>query len=154
MRGARQTSVLFRKAARLLILDPIGYLVRACMFVFATIFFTVIYIKCRNHEQDQLLNRLWLTMWLLGVTTSLGVVMIYLANTDYQIVKREVKDGMYHPLTYVIANSMLQLPMLSLLAVCMIFPALCARADVDTQSIQTLARHWHTPLQRCPPRCS
>ena len=45
------------------------YLGRAMMFLFACVFFAVVYIEARVREQDQCLNRLWVSMWLLGVPT-------------------------------------------------------------------------------------
>mgnify|MGYP006115615007 CR=1 len=53
------------------------YLGRAVGFVGACTFFAVIYIKSMVRTQDQVLNRLWLLMWLCGVPTSMAVVAVY-----------------------------------------------------------------------------
>ena len=119
-----EIGVLFHKNARLLFLDPISYLMRMVMFVGASCLFSVIYIEGRQREQDQVISRLWLAMWLMGATTALGIVLIYLVNQDFSIVKREVKDGLYSPLTFVLAQTCLSLPMLALMALCAVAPAL------------------------------
>jgi len=124
-----QISVLFGKQTRLLVLDPLSYLVRAVMIVFGTMFFITIYASTRKLEQEQVVSRLFFCMWLVGMPAALGVVLIYIVNTDYQVVKREVKDGMYHPLTYVIAQMSLQLPMLCILCFCALFPAVYPTAN-------------------------
>ena len=119
-----QIAALLRKDVRLLLLDPISYTLRAIVYMVVTTFFAVVYIKTRSFEQTQVLSRVWLSNWLLGVTSLTGgFVVIYLMNIDFAVVRREVKDGMYHPATYVLAKTCMQLPMLALLAVCALFPA-------------------------------
>ena len=119
-----QIVVLLRKNVRLLVLDPISYLLRAIMYMVATSFFALVFLKTRSFEQTQVMPRVWLSNWLLGVTSLIGgFVIIYLMNVDYAVVKREVKDGMYHPAVYVLAKTCLQLPMLALMAICALCPA-------------------------------
>ena len=52
--AARQ--VLFRKHCKLLLLDPLTYGARMCMFIFSCIFFAIIYIKSRELEQPQVIR--------------------------------------------------------------------------------------------------
>eukprot|EP00965_Chrysotila_dentata_P153054 5058133-Pleurochrysis_carterae.AAC.1 len=130
-----QIRVLFRKHSRLLVLDPISYLVRMVMFVGGTCFFAIIYIKTRQLDQPQIVSRVWLTMWICGCPASLAVVLIYLVNTDYQVVKREIKDGMYKPLTYVLAQFVLQLPMLAILSMLALVPAIYPISDWEVSQL-------------------
>jgi len=50
------------------------------MFLNACIFFAIIYVKCRDRVQDQVLARVWLCLWHLGVPTNLAVVAVYAYN--------------------------------------------------------------------------
>ena len=44
-------------------------------------------------------------MWLVGVPAALGVVSTFALNGEVQAVRREVRDGMYHPVAYVLAHT-------------------------------------------------
>ena len=102
---------------RLIFSDPTMYLGRAIAFLFACTFFSVIYIYCRDRNQDQVLNRLWLSMWFVGVPTSLGVVAVYSFNEEYKILRKEVKNGMFSIWSFLITSFVLQAPLMFILAV-------------------------------------
>ena len=48
-----QGIVLFKKHLSLILRDPTAYLARLVMFIFITIFFSIIYIAQRDLEQEQ-----------------------------------------------------------------------------------------------------
>eukprot|EP00961_Rhodomonas_salina_P263591 3562368-Rhodomonas_salina.1 len=87
------------------------------MFCFVTTFFSIIYIEARERAQDQVLYRMFLCMWCIGVPSSLGVVAVYAFNAEFFAIKREVKDGMYSPIAYLTANTILQIPLMFILSV-------------------------------------
>jgi len=118
-----QARTLFGKAMRLLVLDALAYVVRMVGFLSGTCFFAAVYSSSRDLIQTEVTNRVWFVMWLAGFPTALGVVLIYVVNNDYQVVKREVKDGMYRPINYVIAQFALQLPMIVIMALFILVPA-------------------------------
>ena len=66
--------------------------------------------------QEQVLFRLFLIMWLVGVPTSLGVIAVFAFNQEFFAVRREVRNGMYSPFAYLLASTAIQLPMMLILA--------------------------------------
>jgi len=90
---------------------------------------------------------MFLTMWLVGVPAALGVVSTFTLNGEVQAVRREVRDGMYHPcyrgveecsctpvaasVAYVLAHTSLQLPMMVFLAISAIGVPAYAIADFN-----------------------
>lgn len=76
----------------------------------------VIYLEARKRVQEQVLFRLFLIMWLVGVPTSLGVIAVFAFNQEFFAVRREVRNGMYSPFAYLLASTAIQLPMMLILA--------------------------------------
>lgn len=52
----RQSMTQLRRQTILSIRDPTIYFGRAIMFLFSTVFFAVVYIKCRDRTQDQVMS--------------------------------------------------------------------------------------------------
>lgn len=73
-------------------------------------------------------------MWLVGVPAALGVVSTFALNGEVQAVRREVRDGMYHPVAYVLAHTSLQLPMMVFLAISAIGVPAYAIADFNASN--------------------
>mmetsp|Transcript_48887 Transcript_48887/g.122168 ORF Transcript_48887/g.122168 Transcript_48887/m.122168 type:complete len:708 (+) Transcript_48887:404-2527(+) len=111
-----QTWTQLRRQVLLTVRDPTLYMGRVVMFVLATTFFAIIYIKCRDRNQDQVTPRMFLCMWFLGVPTSMGVIAVFALNQEFYEIKRELKNGFYHPLSYLVSNTVIQLPYMFLLA--------------------------------------
>jgi hypothetical protein len=86
------------------------------MFLFACIFFGVIYIESRARSQEQVFARMWLVLWFLGVPSSLGVVATYVYNEEFFAIKREVKNGLLSPYAYLLSNLIIQIPIMIVLA--------------------------------------
>jgi len=100
--------------------DPTLYTGRALIFMLCCAFFAVIYIEVRQRVQEQILYRVFLFMWYIGVPSSLGVVAVYAFNTEFFAIKREVKDGMFSPVAYLASNMILQLPLMIILSLSVI----------------------------------
>ena len=115
-----ETMTLFRRHGLLVFRDPVLYLARAVMFLNACIFFGIIYIKSREREQDQIFSRMWLVVWHIGVPSSLGVVAVFSYNEEFAAMKREIKNGMLRPFSYLLANAMIQIPLMLVLGLCAI----------------------------------
>lgn len=111
-----QTMTLMKRHLLITYRDPTVYVGRMIMFLVACVFFAVIYIACRHRDQDQVFSRMWLVIWFLAVPTCLGVVATYVANEEFVAIKREVKNGMLHPMSYLVANSIIQIPFMVILA--------------------------------------
>ena len=113
-----EVAILLRRHFTLVFRDPMVYLGRCLMFCFICSFFAVIYVKSRDRVQEQVLFRMFLIMWHVGVPTSLGVIAVYVYNTEFFSVKKEVKNGLYKPLSYMIANFIIQVPFMVILSIC------------------------------------
>ena len=111
---------LFKRQAILACIDPMIYLGRCIGFVFACTFFAVIYVESRNRVQEEILNRLWLSMWLTGVPTSFGVVAVFAFADEFKSICKEVKNGMYRLSGYLLSAFLIQIPAMFLLGLCAI----------------------------------
>mmetsp|Transcript_27970 Transcript_27970/g.65187 ORF Transcript_27970/g.65187 Transcript_27970/m.65187 type:complete len:672 (-) Transcript_27970:270-2285(-) len=115
-----QTWTQLRRQTLLTIRDPTLYLGRMIMFLLASCFFAVIYIKARERSQAQVTARMFLCIWFIGVPSSMGVIAVYALNQEFNEIKRELKNGFYHPISYLVSNTLIQLPYMVLLAICSI----------------------------------
>lgn len=112
----RMVRASFRRQALLVLRDPTMYTGRIVMFLLACCFFSIVYIKSRDRVQEQAFNRLWLLLWFVGVPTNFGIICVFGTNLEFFTVRKETKDGMYHPLVHLMANTVLQLPMMVLMS--------------------------------------
>ena len=113
----KQITVLFKRHAVLTYRDPILYVGRALTFLFCCTFFSIVYFEARRRKQEQAPYKMFLFMWHIGVPTALGVVAVFSYNLEHVSIKREVKQGMYSPFSYCLANSFLQFPMMFILSI-------------------------------------
>jgi len=86
-------------------------------FLVANFFFSVIYWKARDRDQDQAAYRLYLCMWFGAVPTAMGVAVVFVLNQERFAIEREVKDGMYSAFSYIAAHTVLQFVMMFILSV-------------------------------------
>lgn len=106
----RQTLIMLKRHSALAFRDPMVYTGRMVLFFFATIFFGIIYVHARVRNQDQALQHNWFMVWCCGVPSNMGVVAVYIFNTEFYAIKKEVKNGMVSSIPYLIANSLIQIP--------------------------------------------
>jgi hypothetical protein len=90
---------------------------RGAIFLFTCLFFSIIYIAQRERDQDQVLNKVWLMVWFIGVPTNMGVVAVWAYNAEFKSVRREVKNGMVSPSAYLLATSLIQFPVMFLFGI-------------------------------------
>lgn len=112
-----QSFIMLRRHALLAMRDPLIYLGRVVMFFFVCIFFAIIYIEARKLDQKQALPHFWLGIWCISVPSNAGVIAVYVFNTEFFTIKKEVKNGMVQTLPYLLANSLLQIPVMFLFAI-------------------------------------
>eukprot|EP01033_Poteriospumella_lacustris_P013703 gene13704-biopygen6226 len=112
-----QILIMFRRHFSLAIRDPMVYVGRLLMFFVVTIFFAIVYIDGRERKQDNALTHLWLCIWCISVPTNAGVIAVYVFNNEFFTIKKEVKNGMVQPLPYLIANAVLQIPVMFLFGI-------------------------------------
>ena len=59
----REIAIMFRRSATLIIRDPILYIGRCIVFLVANTIFSLVYLKARKYDQEQALNKMWITIW-------------------------------------------------------------------------------------------
>lgn len=111
-----QCSVMLRRHTSIALRDPTLYLGRGLIFLFTNLFFSIIYIGQRQRDQDQVLNKVWLSIWFIGVPSNMGVVAVWAYNAEFKSIRREVKNGMVSPWAYLASTSLIQLPVMFIFA--------------------------------------
>jgi len=113
----RQILTTVHKEVLIIIRDPMLYTGRCVVFVVISMFFSLVYIKSRDRNQDQVLARLWLLLWLSACPTSMACVQVFVHSKDIINLSRNVRNGIQHPIPFVVAR-LLQLPMMIIFSVC------------------------------------
>ena len=108
---------MFKRHFYLAYKDPIIYISRALIFFITNIYFSLVYFQSRERHQDQILNRMWLTVWFIGVPANMGVVTVYACNSEFNSIIKEVKNGMISPLSYLISKTLLEIPIMFLFGI-------------------------------------
>ena len=106
---ASQLVPQLRRQAWLLSRDVLLW-VRAVCFLLGNLYFTIVYIKARERRQDQVLNRMWLNVWYVGVPSMVTCLLVFALNFESRLVRTEAANGMVSPVAYLVARSLLELP--------------------------------------------
>ncbi|KAL7574130.1 hypothetical protein ACA910_014815 [Epithemia clementina (nom. ined.)] len=109
---APEILILFRRHFTLIVRDPILYIGRCLVFFVSCLIFSLVYLKARKDDQDQVQNKFWIAIWLVGVPTQMGVVAVYALNDEFKSLLNETKNGMLSGSSYVFAKSILVLPVM------------------------------------------
>jgi hypothetical protein len=113
----KEVMIMFRRHYLLIIRDPILYIGRCIVFLISCMIFAFVYWNGRDFTQDQALNKMWVSIWFVGVPTNMGVVAVYALNDEFKSVLRESKNGMVTGVSYVLAKFVLVLPIFFIMAV-------------------------------------
>mmetsp|Transcript_21796 Transcript_21796/g.33266 ORF Transcript_21796/g.33266 Transcript_21796/m.33266 type:complete len:647 (+) Transcript_21796:40-1980(+) len=113
----KEMQVMFRRQSTMIVRDPVLYLGRAFIFLVCNIVFSLVYWRTREFEQMQVLNKVWIGVWFVGVPTNMGVVAVYALNDEFKSLARETQNGMINVVSYVLAKSILVLPIMYIFAV-------------------------------------
>jgi ABC-type multidrug transport system ATPase subunit len=112
-----ELSTLFRRHAFMIGKDPFLYVGRCIALCITTTLFAATYWNARNRVQEQAYNLYYANVWHISLGSLNGVVAVFVLNSEFKSVLREVKNGMIHPLTYICAKSILVLPVMFLFAI-------------------------------------
>jgi ABC-type multidrug transport system ATPase subunit len=110
-------TLMFRRCALLVMRDPVLYLGRMALFSFACFFFSIVYFKSRDNDQNQAPYKLWLSTWVIGMPANMAAVAVYGLTEEFGSISLEVKNGMVNPITYLISKSMLVIPVMFLMSI-------------------------------------
>eukprot|EP00538_Stauroneis_constricta_P011077 CAMPEP_0119551744 /NCGR_PEP_ID=MMETSP1352-20130426/4913_1 /TAXON_ID=265584 /ORGANISM="Stauroneis constricta, Strain CCMP1120" /LENGTH=649 /DNA_ID=CAMNT_0007597857 /DNA_START=239 /DNA_END=2188 /DNA_ORIENTATION=+ len=111
-----ELGIMFKRHSLLIGRDPILYLGRCFIFLVMCTVFAFVYWNARDNELDQLYSKMWIQLWLASVPTNMGVVAVYALNDEFKSIQRESQNGMVSAGTYVLAKSVLVLPIFILFA--------------------------------------
>ena len=118
----KQLAVLTDRSFLVARREPLAYLVRLVANFVATLFFGIIYIKTRDKTQDQVISRTFFLMFCMGIPMQFIIVSNFIYYYQWLSLKKEVKDGMYHPAASAIASWIVQTPVMFLLALSSLLP--------------------------------
>ena len=66
--------------------------------------------------------RLFLVNWVCTMPSILNLITVLALNTEYTNARAEMKNGMYSPIAYIIATTLVQVPMMGVLGLCALIP--------------------------------
>jgi len=117
-----QLLMLLKRNLMLLVRDPMIYTARCMLLAFVVVFFGIIYIEQRELTQAKVMMRFFFLFWGTVVPAMFGAVTVYAGHIEYLSVKGEIRNGMLSPSTYLLANLMVQVPMMLIMAICVCTP--------------------------------
>ena len=112
-----QVKTLFNRHLILSIRDPLMYTGRMIFFLLCGIFFATVYIESRDYTLEQSLSRVFLFMWIMAVPSMMGVIMVYVCNNETKSINKEVKNGLLPPSAYILSKTLIELPIMIILAI-------------------------------------
>jgi len=112
--------------------DPMLYTGRCGAFGIMSVFFALVYIDTADKNQEQVLPSLWLQSWLLCFPCCMACIIIFKHCQDTISLTRNVRNGIQHPIPYLVAR-LLQVPVMFLFSICCITIAGYAMCGWDKQ---------------------
>jgi hypothetical protein len=85
-------------------------------------FVSVSYLGARQRGQGQVLDRVWAVMWRQQLPAFLCVGAVPNFAREYACYRKEVRNGLYHPVCYFLANVVVNLPFWFVLTLVSILP--------------------------------
>lgn len=113
---SQELLIMLRRHSLMIVRDPVLYTGRCGIFLVSCLVFGFVYWKGRADEQAQAINKFWVNLWYFAVPNNMGVVAVYALNDEFKSVLRETKNGMVTGLSYVLAKSILVLPIMYIFA--------------------------------------
>lgn len=112
----KEMLIMFRRHFTMVFRDPILYIGRALVFLVSNLIFAFVYWSARDPIQSQALNKMWVTIWYIAVPSNMGVVAVFALNDEFKSILRESKNGMVSSASYVLAKSIITVPILFIFA--------------------------------------
>ena len=112
----KEMQVMLRRHFVLVYRDPILYIGRSFVFLVSNLIFAFVYWSAREPVQEQALNKMWIIIWYLSVSTNMGVVAVFALNDEFKSILRESKNGMVSGGSYLLAKSIITLPVFFIFA--------------------------------------
>merc|ERR1719450_1944861 len=106
----KQIWILTRRLSLMAGRDPTIYSARWIFAALSSVCFSTVFISAGVRSQDQVLPRIRLLSWLIGAPAFMTVIVIAVYNQDFHIYRKEVRNGMYTPLAYILAQTIVMIP--------------------------------------------
>jgi ABC-type multidrug transport system ATPase subunit len=137
MKGAgilKEVQIMLRRHFVLVYRDPILYIGRSLVFLVSNLIFAFVYWAAREPLQEQALNKMWITIWYIAVPSNMGVVAVFALNDEFKSILRESKNGMVSGGSYLLAKTIITLPILFVFALFSLGIPMFAVQDVPKEA--------------------
>lgn len=113
----RHLPQLLKRSVLLSIRDPHVYWERTIAFVIVGAFIALVYLSTVSRTSDFAIERAMEVGWLLAVPSVLSIVTVHQTSVEHTLLMHETRMGYYHPLSYIIVRTIVELPFMILLAI-------------------------------------
>jgi hypothetical protein len=96
--------------------NPVAFIGRIVVSALSVVAVSVAYLGVRERSQTQALDRINLVLWMEFLPAFLCVGAVPLFSHEYSCFRKEVKNGLYRPFPYFIANTCVNIPFWFVLA--------------------------------------
>jgi len=128
----KQVWKLFTRAIRSNSRNPIAFGGRVLLTALFVSFISVAYLGARERNQENVLNYLWAVMWVQQLPAFLCIGAVPNFAREYLCYQKEVKNGLYHPICHLLADTLVNVPFWFVLALAAMLPAF-AILDMSSQ---------------------
>jgi ABC-type multidrug transport system ATPase subunit len=104
-----QVYVLMKRTFKSYTRDPGAYIGRAVLYTTMSIIFGIIYVGARSKNQENVFNMLFAIAWGMATPSYMAVMIMPVFSYEFATYAKEAKNGMYAPLAYTLASSIVQL---------------------------------------------
>eukprot|EP00928_Gymnodinium_smaydae_P062204 TRINITY_DN4611_c0_g2_i2.p1 TRINITY_DN4611_c0_g2~~TRINITY_DN4611_c0_g2_i2.p1 ORF type:complete len:663 (+),score=36.44 TRINITY_DN4611_c0_g2_i2:223-1989(+) len=103
--------------------NPAAFIGRLIMSSFMVAFVSVAYSGARNRTQEEVLDRMWVCMWIQQLPAFFCVGAVPSFARESLCFRKEVKNGLYSPGSYFLADCLVNVPFWFILSFVSILPA-------------------------------
>ena len=119
----RQSATLLRRGLHLLKKAPVMYLGRIVFLLLSTSLFAVFYYKTRTLSQPVVIERVYFLDFLTVMPGLAGMITVVALSFDWAAIQTEIREGMYDASAFLLVQTLIELPMLLVLALVSLVPA-------------------------------
>lgn len=117
-----QAALLAERTLRGNLRNPIAFLGRAALSSLTVAFVAFAYLGARDHDQEAVIDRIWAVMWMQQLPAFLCVGAVTTFGREYACFKKEANNGLYKPLSYFMADAVVNVPFWFFLSIVSILP--------------------------------
>jgi len=117
-----QLPILIRKHMLAALQDPFKYSARGIMLLMMAIFMCVVFIESRKRVQEQVQRRAQLCWVMSNMPPSLAILPLAVHYFELKIVRRDIRDGLYHPILFATAHTAMDVLFVFILSLLTVAP--------------------------------